>query len=256
MEKIRALHSWTEMHREVAYDLLRIYIGVALFVRGILFLADTASTVEPLLASAPPSFASAVVIHYVGLAHLAGGLLLALGLLTRVAALVQVPILGAAVFQVHLQEGLMGPGQSLELSALVLVLLVLFTGFGAGRWSLDDYVFRRAEAAPAPQDAVPASSAVHVTPRHEMKAREERRRARKSATLTQENEASCSCGHDLNHPMAQPEVRYSTLGKFYFLAGITAPIKEVLFRCAKCGQIITRTRDRAIRKAFRYRRDA
>lgn len=255
METIRAFCHWTATHRHVAYDLIRAYIGVSLFVRGILFLADAAGTVEPLLASAQPTFRSVAIIHYVGLAHVAGGVLLALGLLTRLAALVQIPILFVAVFFIHLQEGLLTTGQSLELSALVLVLLVAFFGFGAGRWSLDHYVFRRPEPAAPPARAVtkPASRRRPAPARAPVKTDFNPDSVSESE---HEAESECGCGHDITHPRVRPEVRYGVLGALYFVAGITAPVKEVVFRCMECGKVIARSRDRTVREAYRYRRDA
>jgi uncharacterized membrane protein YphA (DoxX/SURF4 family) len=70
-------------------------------------------------------------------AHLVGGALLVVGLYTRLAALVQLPVLAGAVLLVHWQNGLLSANQSLEFSALVLFLLVLVFLFGGGRWSLD-----------------------------------------------------------------------------------------------------------------------
>jgi uncharacterized membrane protein YphA (DoxX/SURF4 family) len=67
--------------------------------------------------------------------------LLALGLLTRLVALVQIPILAGAVFIVHRQDGLFALGQSLEFSALVLFLLCVVFVSGAGRLSLDHVIF-------------------------------------------------------------------------------------------------------------------
>jgi uncharacterized membrane protein YphA (DoxX/SURF4 family) len=58
---------------------------------------------------------------------------------------VQIPILAGAVFIVHRQDGLFAMGQSLELSALVLFLLVLFVISGAGKLSLDRAVFGSAQ---------------------------------------------------------------------------------------------------------------
>ena len=88
-------------------------------------------------------FAPAAIAHYVVLAHLFGGLLMALGLLTRVAALVHIPVLLAAVFYIYLPKMIfLEPRQSLEFSSLVLFLLLLFAAFGAGRWLLDHYLSR------------------------------------------------------------------------------------------------------------------
>jgi len=81
------------------------------------------------------------MLHGVMLAHFVGGLLLTIGFLTRIAALVQVPILAGAVFFVHRQDGLFALGQSLEFSALVLFLLVIIAINGAGKLSLDYVTF-------------------------------------------------------------------------------------------------------------------
>lgn len=127
-----------ERHRDVYFDLMRIYLGVALFVRGMVFFAYEGD--DPLFGFSPTTgelFAQGAFAHYIIAAHLAGGLLLAIGLLTRIAALVQIPILFVAVFFVHFQEGLFAAGQNLELSALVLFLLVLTLLHGSGRWSMD-----------------------------------------------------------------------------------------------------------------------
>jgi uncharacterized membrane protein YphA (DoxX/SURF4 family) len=73
----------------------------------------------------------------VTIAHLAGGGLLAAGLLTRVASLIQVPALAGAILFVHLKEGLFTKAGTLELTILVLFLLVLFTIVGGGPLSAD-----------------------------------------------------------------------------------------------------------------------
>ena len=77
------------------------------------------------------------VLHYISLAHLVGGLMLTIGLLTRIAAWVQLPILAGALF-IHRNEGLMSGGQSLEFSALVFFLLAIFAISGSGALSVDN----------------------------------------------------------------------------------------------------------------------
>jgi putative oxidoreductase len=130
---------WSNEHRTDALDLVRMFLGLALFVRGGLMIADPALFAT--LASGASWAIVAMAAHYVVAAHLVGGLLLALGLTTRLAALVQVPVLMGAVFLVHWREGLATAGQSLELSMLVLFLLLLFSVFGAGRLSVDRFIF-------------------------------------------------------------------------------------------------------------------
>jgi len=81
------------------------------------------------------------ILDYVIFAHLCGGAFLAIGLLTRLSAFIQIPVLLGAVFFIHWQEGIITLGQSLEYSSLVLVLLILIFIYGPGRLSLDYYIF-------------------------------------------------------------------------------------------------------------------
>jgi uncharacterized membrane protein YphA (DoxX/SURF4 family) len=108
---------------------------MALFVRGALFIADQTSFVAWM--DSAGWFAPVLLGHLVAFVHLGGGIFLALGWFTRLAAAAQVPPLLGAVFLVHWRQGLMQLDQSLELSGLVLALLLVFVLFGSGSWSLD-----------------------------------------------------------------------------------------------------------------------
>src|SRR5688572_1153115 len=124
---------------ELGFDLVRIYLGLGLAVRGVLFLLDPSWISEQL------HTAEALVwpARLIALGHLGAGLLLALGYYTRLAAAVQlIPVLGA-VLVVHRREGLVSPGQSLEFAALVFAMLLFYAAFGAGRLSLDQRLRRK-----------------------------------------------------------------------------------------------------------------
>ncbi len=142
---------WQWRHNTLATDLIRIFLGIGLFVRGVLFLADP--TMPETLVDAPGLDWFG---YYVTWAHLLGGLFMTVGLFTRLSALIQLPILFGAVALVHLREGLFAPTQSLELSALVLFLLCVLLVFGPGRFSLDYYRQRRKKEPGAPSGAAPA----------------------------------------------------------------------------------------------------
>ena len=88
---------------------------------------------------------ASIVGHYVIIAHLVGGLFLAIGLFTRFAALLQIPVLFGAVFFVHRAEGLFTTSQNLEFSILVLFLLILIFFYGPGVLSLDRVFFKKTE---------------------------------------------------------------------------------------------------------------
>jgi uncharacterized membrane protein YphA (DoxX/SURF4 family) len=143
MNRLSAFTTWAESHREIWLDCVRIYLGLGLFARGLLLITNTSTGyfIDLLQRANQPWVVTGTVLHYVMLAHFLGGLLLTIGFLTRIAALVQIPVLAGAVFFVHRQDGLFAMGQSLEFSALVLFLLVVFLINGAGRLSLDHAVF-------------------------------------------------------------------------------------------------------------------
>ena len=138
MEKLRRFVGWADAHPKVWLDCVRMYLGLGLFIRGLFIITNTrAEFVQSLLEQMQyPWLVTVFALHYVALAHLVGGLMLTVGLLTRIAAWVQVPILVGALF-IHRGEGLMTGGQSLELSGLVLFLLLTFAVSGAGPLSVD-----------------------------------------------------------------------------------------------------------------------
>jgi uncharacterized membrane protein YphA (DoxX/SURF4 family) len=119
-------------------ELLRIYLGVGLLLKGAHFISsgnDLGRAVDGM------PFASTVALtHLVAVAHFGGGMLLVLGLLTRLAALVNVPVILGAILFVHLDDGLFTPAATLEFTMLILFLLILIVVNGPGRFSIDHYL--------------------------------------------------------------------------------------------------------------------
>jgi putative oxidoreductase len=134
---------WSESHRELWLDCVRIYLGLGLFARGLILITNTSTGyfIDMLQRTGQTWLTTGAMLHYVMLAHFVGGAMLTIGFLTRVAAAVQIPILLGAVFIVHRSDGLFAMGQSLEFSALVLFLLAVIFISGAGPLSLDRAVF-------------------------------------------------------------------------------------------------------------------
>jgi putative oxidoreductase len=81
------------------------------------------------------SFMFIVLGHYVVFAHIVGGILMVLGLFTRFACLIQIPILITAVIFVNTKGEMMRPYSELFLSIIVLFLLIYFLIVGNGQWS-------------------------------------------------------------------------------------------------------------------------
>jgi len=76
-----------------------------------------------------------VLGHYIVFAHIIGGILITIGLFTRFAALIQIPILLAAVIFVNARGEMLRPYSELFLSLIVLLLLIYFLIAGNGPWS-------------------------------------------------------------------------------------------------------------------------
>jgi len=142
---VNQFKSWWHPSPDVLMDLVRVYLGVALFFKGIYFMTNRDYLLQLLENAGTWSIAPLAIAHYIVPAHLFGGVMLALGLLTRLAALAQIPILIGAVFYVHLPAlTLMSvePRQNLELSALVLFLTCLVCLHGSGRLSVDHLIHK------------------------------------------------------------------------------------------------------------------
>ena len=148
MLSLNRCRSWLHARPDVMIDLIRVFLGVALFFKGLYFMEHRESLLKMMEESGGWWFAPAAIAHYIVPAHLFGGIMLALGLLTRVAALAQMPILIGAVLYVGmprlsaLSQETIGR-QNLELSSLVLFLTVLVLLHGAGRFSLDHVIGKR-----------------------------------------------------------------------------------------------------------------
>ncbi|MDB6019093.1 MAG: DoxX subfamily protein [Pedosphaera sp.] len=146
MKDVHALNHWIKTHGDLALDLVRIYLGIGLMVKAIYFMSHGEYLLQMMSSMGSLWFAPAILMHYVVLAHLFGGLCLTFGLITRAAAAVQLPILVSALFYVHLPQVVASveARQSLEFAGLVLFLLLLISIYGAGRLSVD-YLLARKE---------------------------------------------------------------------------------------------------------------
>jgi uncharacterized membrane protein YphA (DoxX/SURF4 family) len=139
---------------DIVIDLVRMYLGVGLFVKGLYFLMHKEEMLKLLEGPDNMVFAQGAVAHYVIPVHLVGGLLLAIGLLTRLAALAQMPILIGAIFYVWMPRVLLfEQRQSFEFAALVLFLLALIFVYGGGRFSVDNLISKKEKPGLQPQSA-------------------------------------------------------------------------------------------------------
>ena len=137
MNMIHKFETWGDTHHPLWLDVVRIFLGLIILVKGLSFLTD--SDAVQLVMESRLGFMAWMSIHYVAFAHLVGGVLIIFGLLTRIAAAFQVPILLGAVFFVNMTRDFPAVNSELWLSILVLVLLILFLIVGSGPLSLDQW---------------------------------------------------------------------------------------------------------------------
>ena len=139
MNLLQRVEHWGDTHHPRWIDIVRVALGIFLCYKGIDFLAHMSLQLDR-LASKFPSITLLIIGHYVVFVHLLGGFLLAIGLATRLACIVQIPILLGAIIFVNSSDGIWTPYSELALSILVLLLLIYFTIVGNGRWSFEKMV--------------------------------------------------------------------------------------------------------------------
>ena len=150
MNVITNVERWGNSHRPGFFDVFRIILGAFITYKGFFFVIHM-DQFEMTTSGINVYFAGLTVAHYVVFAHILGGPLILVGLFTRVVSVMQLPILIGAVFLVNYPKGFLSIGQHMELwaSILVLVGLIVFVVFGAGKFSIDAKRRREEEAAHA-----------------------------------------------------------------------------------------------------------
>lgn len=146
MNLIQRVENWGDHHHPKWLDILRIALGLFLCFKGIEY-ANNMSQLMTLMSNRVPfsDFMIIILVHYVLFAHLFGGFLLIVGLLTRIACIIQIPILLGAIIFVN-ATNLLNQFSELTLSILVLLLLIYFLVVGSGPWSLDAAINRESQS--------------------------------------------------------------------------------------------------------------
>ncbi len=139
MNTLEHIDNWTEEHTAIWIDFLRICFGLFLVVKGA-FLAEHNEVILNLLHNSSFELLPFVAIQYVIFAETIGGILIALGVVTRTTALFELPILIGAVFFVNLPHGFSFLNIELGYSVLALLLTIFFIFYGSGQLSFDHYL--------------------------------------------------------------------------------------------------------------------
>ncbi len=137
MNVVQKIERWGDTHHPRWLDILRIILGIIIFVKGVSFVEDR-EAVADLIRKTNFQLSIWSAVHYVVFAHLVGGLFILLGFQTRLAVVFQLPILIGAVFFVNITNGFSFMNSELWFSVGVLLLLLVFLIFGSGNYSLDN----------------------------------------------------------------------------------------------------------------------
>jgi uncharacterized membrane protein YphA (DoxX/SURF4 family) len=136
---VQQLDQWSKAHQPKWLVVLRVALGILLLVKGISFISH-ADQLEAMIANSRFRSGTAFLTSYVTFAHLLGGVLIIVGLLTRIAVIAQIPVLLGAVFFINARSGIFSLQSEFGLSLLVLLLLIFFLVEGGGPFSLDKFI--------------------------------------------------------------------------------------------------------------------
>ncbi|MCC7233333.1 MAG: DoxX family protein [Bacteroidia bacterium] len=139
MNLVQKIESWGDTHQTKWLAFFRILLGAVIFFKGLFFISNTGA-IDTMISKSAVSIYAVFLTHYVTLVHIMGGLLIAIGLLTRLSVLCQIPVLLGAIIFVNADKGFYSIHSELGLSIIVLALLLFFLVFGSGSYSVDEFM--------------------------------------------------------------------------------------------------------------------
>lgn len=133
MNFLHRIELWGDRHHPKWLDIIRIVLGLFLCYKGIDVYLNMSELTNTMANHAQfGSFTFLMAAQYAAFAHVIGGILLALGLFTRIACLIQIPVLLGAIVFLSGNNQMLRPYSELFLSVLILLLLIYFLIVGNG----------------------------------------------------------------------------------------------------------------------------
>lgn len=144
MSLISKISNWTDNHNPKWLALFRLALGAILLMRGVAFLNNLPELDRLIVDNG--------LVNYRGISknvlpwiHITGGFLIIIGIFTRFAAFVQIPIILGVLIFINIKKGVFAVETDLSFSILILLLLLVFVVEGSGTLSLAGY-FKEEEA--------------------------------------------------------------------------------------------------------------
>ena len=135
MTTIRELNKWANAHTNFAVDTLRVIFGIFLFLKGVSFITEK-QYLNEILSNFVGFGSEMLLIHYIALAHIVGGVMIVIGFLTRWSIWVQLPIIICAFIINFIGDF---NTQNLIQSSIALILCFSLLLYGSGKHSADYY---------------------------------------------------------------------------------------------------------------------
>ena len=138
MNLLKKITTWTDDHNPKWLALFRVALGAILLLRGVAFL-NNLPELERLIVANNLAEYKTTLINSIPWIHIAGGFLIIIGIFTRFASFVQIPVLLGALFFITSKHGIFTAETDLSFSIIILLLLAVFVVEGSGPLSLAGY---------------------------------------------------------------------------------------------------------------------
>ena len=138
MKTFSKFRTWGDAHHPKILDIIRMLVGLLLIAKGYVYFNNAAYIRELIIQNKLINQSEdliTAIIFYTTYVQMAGGMMIFLGLSTRIAAIFELPIIFGAVFFINILNPFFN--SELWLSVLVMALLILFIVIGSGPLSLD-----------------------------------------------------------------------------------------------------------------------
>jgi putative oxidoreductase len=138
MKTLSKFRTWGDAHHPKILDIIRMLVGLLLIAKGYVYFNNAAYIRELIIQNKLINQSEdliTAIIFYTTYVQMAGGMMIFLGLSTRIAAIFELPIIFGAVFFINILNPFFN--SELWLSVLVMALLILFIVIGSGPLSLD-----------------------------------------------------------------------------------------------------------------------
>ncbi len=137
--QLEYFRQYVDVHHPMWLDIIRIFLGIAVFIKGIYFIQNSEALLQ-IMQNSRISGWTFIVEHQVAFTYLVGGILIAIGLITRVAIVFALIVFFGSIFSYFTHTGFFSVYSDLAFSIVVFVLLIFYLIWGPGKFSVDAYM--------------------------------------------------------------------------------------------------------------------